>query len=133
MTAGRFPGLLGELARFAAAGIGNTLVTLAVYQIAVGALGPVGAYCLAWAVGIGLVMAVYPRFVFRRGGDWGQGLLMGAVYLVAFVAGWLVTRASAAAGVPDRPIVFLALAVTASLSYLGGRYGGLLLAGRDRG
>lgn len=110
-----------ELLRFLAAGIGNTLVTIAIYQLTVGRLGPVAAYALAWAVGIGLVVTLYPRLVFRREGTVRNGATMGAVYLVAFGLGLAVTALSERAGLHPRAIIFVSAAVTAAFGYLCGR------------
>lgn len=114
-------GWVAELLRFLAAGIGNTLATIAIYQLAVGWLGPVGAYALAWAIGILLVVTLYPRLVFRREGTVRNGATMGAVYLVAFGIGLAVTALSQRAGLHPRAIIFVSAAVTAAFSYLCGR------------
>jgi putative flippase GtrA len=114
-------GRLAELLRFLAAGIGNTLATVAIYQLAVGHLGPLGAYVLAWTVGILLVVTLYPRLVFRRAGSPRNGATMGAVYLVAFLLGLIVTALGERAGLHPRAIIFLSAAVTAAFSYLCGR------------
>ena len=114
-------GWAADFLRFVAAGVGNTLATIAIYQLAVGWLGPVGAYALAWAIGIGLVATLYPRLVFQREGTVRNGAVMGAVYLVAFLLGLAITALAEMAGLHPRAIIFVSAAVTAAFSYLCGR------------
>lgn len=125
--------ILPEIGRFAAAGLGNTLLTILVYQAAVSIMTPLQAYVLAWCVGIGLVMALYPRLVFRRQANLRNGLAMGAVYLVAFGIGCAVTALCTRLQVPDRAIIVAAAAVTSLVSYAGGRMAVAWSQARDGG
>lgn len=120
MTVAR-SGWAAELLRFLAAGVGNTLATIAIYQLAVAWAGPVGAYALAWTVGILLVVTLYPKLVFRREGTVRNGARMGAIYLIAFALGLAVTALSERAGLHPRAIIFVSAATTAAFSYLCGR------------
>ena len=113
--------LAAEIARFLAAGVGNTLATIGVYQLAVGTLGPLGAYVASWCVGIGLVVLLYPRFVFRQETNARRAGLLVFVYAAAFVIGIGVTALLSWLGVPERLIVFVAAAVTSVFSYLSAR------------
>lgn len=113
--------LAAEIARFLTAGVGNTLVTIAVYQLAVGRLGPMGAYIGSWCVGIVLVALLYPRLVFRQ-----QTSLRGAGWLVfiygaAFAIGCSVTALLSWLAVPERLIVFVSAGVTSVLSFICAR------------
>lgn len=114
--------LLGEVARFLAAGVGNTLLTIGVYQIALSFAAPLTAYVIAWAVGVALVALFYPRFVYRRGANWRGAATMIAVYAAAFCLGALITYLCERAGIPPRAIIFISAAITAAFSYLAGRY-----------
>lgn len=125
-------GLLPELGRFAAAGVGNTLLTILVYQAAVTVTSPLTAYVLAWCVGIAIVMGVYPRLVFRREANLLNGAAMGAVYLAAFAIGCGVTALCVRLQVPARAIIVIAAGVTSVFSYLGGRWIGHWLESRPR-
>ena len=120
--------LLGEVARFLAAGVGNTLLTIGVYQIALSFAQPLTAYVIAWAVGVVLVALFYPRFVYRRASNWRGAAAMIAVYAAAFCLGAAITYLCERAGVPPRAIIFIAAAATAAFSYLAGRYATRALA-----
>ncbi len=118
------PGLkamAAEIARFIAAGVGNTLLTIGVYQLAVSFTSPLLAYLIAWCVGIAIVMLVYPSLVFRRTATLANAGTIGAIYVVAFLIGCAVTALSARLQVPDRAIVVIAAAVTSGFTYLCGR------------
>lgn len=120
--------LVAEIGRFLAAGVGNTLLTIGVYQLAIGVMSPLMAYAVAWGVGISLVMGLYPRLVYRRSPSWQDSSGMALIYVVAFVIGCGVTLACSHFGVNDRVIVVIATAVTSTFTYLCGRQLGALLA-----
>lgn len=120
--------ILAEIGRFLAAGAGNTLLTIGIYQLAVGHTGPLLAYGIAWGVGISLVMWLYPRLVFRRDPSWQDSSGMGLIYVLAFAIGCGVTLACSYLGVPDRVIVVIAAATTSVFTYLCGRQLGAWLA-----
>lgn len=113
--------LAAEIGRFLAAGTGNTLLTIGIYQALVGFVSPSAAYAAAWAVGIVIVMTAYPRLVYRADTGWKQGGAIGLVYAVVFLIGLALTGLLERIGVPARLIIVLVAAVTASLSYAGGR------------
>ena len=119
--------ILPELGRFVAAGVGNTLLTILVYQAAVSLTSPLRAYVLAWCVGIAIVMLVYPRLVFRREANLLNAIVMGAIYLAAFAIGCGVTALCVWLHVPDRAIIVIAAGVTSLFSYVGGRQAGVWL------
>lgn len=78
----------GQAIRFLAAGIGNTLLTLLLYQVLLLALPPRPAYALTWIAGIVLVALLYPSRVFgvarpRPATRVGVSL----VYVVSFLLG----------------------------------------------
>lgn len=56
--------LFGEAGRFLIAGLFNTLLTLAVYQLLLMILPPRPAYAATWAIGLAFVAIVYPVRVF---------------------------------------------------------------------
>jgi putative flippase GtrA len=122
------PPLLAEIGRFLAAGVGNTLLTIAIYQLAVGLTGPLVAYAIAWAIGISLVMWLYPRLVFRRNPSWQDSSGMGLIYVLAFAIGCGVTVACTYLGIAERAIVVIAAATTSLFTYVCGRRLGALLA-----
>lgn len=116
--------ILPEIGRFAAAGLGNTLLTILVYQLAVSVTSPLSAYVLSWCVGIAIVMTVYPKLVFKREANLLNAGVMGAIYAVAFAIGCGVTALCVRFQVPDRAIIVIAAGVTSLFSYVGGRQAG---------
>lgn len=119
-----------EITRFVAVGVGNTLLTIGVYQFTVSFTSPLLAYLVAWCVGIAIVMLVYPSLVFRRTATLANAGMIGTVYVVAFLIGCAVTALSARLQIPDRAIIVIATAVTSSFTYLCGRRA-LAQPGRD--
>lgn len=125
MTGAEAPGrppLLRTAAKFLGAGLGNTLATIALYQLLVGPLGAKLAYALAWAAGIVLVVLVYPRFVFGGEGGIGVGLRLGLTYAAVFVVGLGLTAMFDRAGMPPRLSIFAVVAITAALNLVAGRF-----------
>ena len=110
-----------EIGRFLAAGVGYTLLTIGIYQIAVSVMSPIMAYVLAWCFGIALVMGVYPKFVFKREANLLNAGVMGVMYLIAFAIGCGVTVLCTWLQVPERAIIVIAAGVTSLFSYIGGR------------
>ena len=104
---------LGELSRFAGAGLLNTLLTLAAYQALLLVMPPGLAYAAAWLVGICFVAIFYPGFVFRRP-DSGPRQRLGtvAIYSVSFGLGLAIVELSHRHLGLARLSVFLALAAT---------------------
>lgn len=119
--AGR-PPLLRTAIKFLGAGLGNTLATIALYQLLVGPLGAKLAYALAWAAGIVLVVALYPRFVFGGRNSFGTGLRLGLTYAVVFLVGLGLTALFDHWDVPPRLTIFLVVAITATLNLAAGRW-----------
>jgi putative flippase GtrA len=124
--------ILPELGRFVAAGLGNTLVTILVYQAAVSVMAPLAAYVLSWCVGIGIVMLAYPKLVFQRETNLLNAGIMGAIYLVAFGIGCAVTTICVRLQVPDRAIIIVAAGVTSIVAYVCGRQVGAFLPNGSR-
>lgn len=111
-----------EVARFLAAGVGNTMITIVVYQLYVDRLGPMLAYVVSWFVGLMLVLGLYPRFVFHRQATLRTAGRLSMIYGTAFVLGCGVTAGLAWLNMPVRLIVFVAAGVTSAFSYLCARW-----------
>lgn len=110
-----------ELSRFLAAGLGNSVLTLAAYQVLVTVLSPAYAYAAAWTIGIVLVAVFYPTFVFRvRATALSKGVIS-AIYLGSFVVGLILTQSLSYLGLHSRLIVFVVLFVTSGTNFIVGR------------
>jgi putative flippase GtrA len=110
---------LGELSRFTGAGMLNTLLTLAAYQLLLFVMSPAIAYAASWLIGIAFVGILYPGFVFglRNGGP---RVRLGtiAIYAVSFILGLVIVDLSHRHLGLERSSVFLALAVTLTFNFI---------------
>lgn len=115
-------GVAADGLRFLAAGAINTGLTAAVYFMGLPFMSPSVAYAVAWLVGIGFVMIVYPDRVFVGGRrTWRARLLFGALTMAVFAVGLVTLRWLVEAG-SDARIAFLGtLVLTTTLNFLGGR------------
>lgn len=110
--------ILGELSRFAGAGMLNTLLTLAAYQLLLFVMSPGLAYAASWLIGIAFVGMFYPSFVFGlRGGGPRARLGIIAIYAFSFSLGLVIVHLSDRHLGLERLSVFLALAVTLSFNF----------------
>lgn len=110
------PQMLAVAAKFGAAGIVNTLLTLAVYQVALFALSPSPSYAIAWLLGLVFVAAVYPARVFGVKQSLKNSAAAAGTYLVSFVAGLSVVNLGASFG-HERLAAFIAIATTTALNF----------------
>lgn len=91
-----------DATRFALAGIVNTLLTLAIYQLSLLALPHLSAYAISWLVGIAFLVIVYPSRVFPGANQSIKSkALIVLIYLTTFsisalVLDWLVDNYLAA-------------------------------------
>ena len=115
------PGRVAEIGRYLLAGSANTLSTMAVYQLMVTISSPAVAYSLAWLIGLVIVAVAYPKFVFRVTGGWARGGAIAITYAVVFVVGLLLIKLLESLTIHDRLGIFLVMAVTTAMSYLGSR------------
>ena len=112
---------VAELGRFFTVGIANTLITIGIYQLLLTGFGPLWSYAVAWPAGIVIVATVYPRAVYRVSAGAAARVAMVGLYVTVFVIGFLLTRGLDDLGLPARLTIFAVAAVTAALSYFGGR------------
>jgi putative flippase GtrA len=112
-----------QVARFVVLGLGNTLLTGCVYILLAQVLPLTMAYSIAWSLGLAIVAVFSPRFVFKAGGTGPRAKVgVGFAYLVAFLAGLLVTSVLGALGVATNWIVLVSVGTSASISFLGSRF-----------
>lgn len=110
-----------EVLRFVVAGLANSIITIAIYQIFVSYLSPAAAYAGAWVFGILLVAIVYPRAVYRRRASPASRGTIALVYIGSFFLGLSVAQLLTQLGFHPRLMVFAVLIVTSVINYFGGR------------
>jgi putative flippase GtrA len=124
MSAGaRLDGWSGDGVRFVLAGVANTLITLAAYQLLLFIAPAWLAYSASWILGLLFVVAFYPSRVFagaRR--DLAARFWLGASYVAVFLVGLAALRLLEAGQVPPRLAIFAVLALTTVSNFLLGRF-----------
>ena len=126
-------GRVAEIGRYLLAGSANTLSTMAVYQLLVTISSPAVAYSLAWLIGLLIVAVVYPKFVFRVTGGWARGGAIAITYVAVFVVGVLLIKLLDSLAINNRLGIFLVMAVTTTMGYLGSRLAIARTSGRLKG
>lgn len=113
------PDLAQDAVRFLVAGLANTGLTIAAYQVAVTFLSPPVAYALAWALGLVFVYFVYPSRVFVGGrNDRRSRILTIIVYLAGFGIGQVALLAFIATGGDQRAAIFSSLVITTIFNFI---------------
>lgn len=115
-------GVARDASRFLLAGLANTALTLAVYQLLLFALPPGLAYTGAWACGLLFVVVVYPSKVFPEGRT-GRAARMGIAvsYIAVFGIGLVTLEVLERFGVPPRLAIVLVMMVTTVVNFAIGR------------
>jgi len=109
--------------RFVLAGVVNTLITLAAYQVLLFVVPAWLAYTISWAGGLLFVMIFYPARVFagaRR--DLPARVGLATSYAVVFVLGLVTLRVLGNFGLSSRIAIFGVLAMTTALNFVLGRF-----------
>jgi putative flippase GtrA len=110
-----------EISRFLIAGLTNTALSLAVFQVLVTFLDPGIAYSLSWLSGLLFVAIAYPTFVFNVHRNWANALALTIVYASVFVLGVLLIRTSEALLLNLRVAIFIVVIITTISNYVGSR------------
>jgi putative flippase GtrA len=110
-----------EISRFLIAGLTNTALSLAVFQVLVTFLDPGIAYALSWLGGLLFVAITYPTFVFNAHRNWANALALIVVYASVFVLGLLLIRTSEALLLNLRVGIFIVVIITTISNYIGSR------------
>ena len=112
-----------DAVRFGLSGLLNTIVGVAVYQMALWWFAPTTAYVLAWMCGIAMVALLHPTVVFRgnKAGHLRRWANI-ASYVLAFCFGllatnWLVDNAD----IPERLVIFPVIVATTCTNFLFSR------------
>jgi putative flippase GtrA len=112
-----------RLLRFVAAGTGNTLISLGVYQAALFFMGHLPAYLLAYAVGIALAYYLYARHVFHAQTSKRGFALFAVFYTVAGAIGSAVNSGLIEGlGWHARLAIFVTVLLMLPVNYLGSRW-----------
>jgi len=111
-----------DAARFIVAGAINTALTILVYEVAMSFLPASLSYGIAWLVGIGFLMIVYPEKVFPGGRTRvTDRLFLAASYALIFVLGLGVLRIATMASVSPRIAIVIAVIVTTAANFFSSR------------
>lgn len=122
MAAPKREHLAADATRFLAAGAVNTGLTSAIYLALLMFTSPSVAYAIAWLVGLGFVMIVYPDRVFVGGARSAKArIALGATTIAVFLAGLLTLRMLVALTEAPRLSFFATLAFTTLLNFVAGR------------
>jgi putative flippase GtrA len=106
-------------ARYLVTGGVNTGVTYALYLLLLKVLPYGQAYTLTYVLGIALAYALQVRFVFKVDASWRTFLRFPMVYLVQYLAGWLVLRVLVERGLmPEQYAMLVVIAVTVPLGFV---------------
>jgi putative flippase GtrA len=121
---------LRQLGRFLLVGGSNTAITLALFVALQQWLAPALAYTVVFVLGLAYTTAMTARVVFGARLVWRTALGFAAWYLLVYGVGLLVVQSLHAVWAPSGVVTaLLTVAVTAPLSFLGGR---LLFTPRTR-
>jgi|GEM_PF-2165385 len=116
---GRAATVTADAGRFLGAGILNTLLTLAVYQLLLFIAPSVIAYTATWMIGIATVALVYPSHVFRGGSTTKTArALTGGIYAISFLIGMAAIQVLSVALGSERLAIFGALGVTTVFNFI---------------
>jgi putative flippase GtrA len=112
-----------QLGRFVAAGAVNTLLSCAIYQLALFAVGHIPAYVIAYIAGTAIAYFGYSKYVFRTGLWSGQPVLFVLFYAFSLGAGTAVNAMMVEYwGVSERIAIFATIALMLPFNYLGSRW-----------
>jgi hypothetical protein len=122
--------LVGDAKRFLGAGLTNTLITFAAYQLLLFVLPATASYAVTWIIGLAFVALVYPSYVFKGGDDSlsGRAYVVG-VYIISFGIGVLTIYALDNAFGVKRISIVIALIATTVFNFLAM---GAVLRGRRK-
>lgn len=115
-------GIRLEASRFLVAGLCNTALTLAVYQIALYNFSQQVSYAVSWLCGLAFVVAVYPSRVFGNRAPTARSLVGFAIcYFSIFIVGLAAIKLLSCTNLPPRTVIVPVLAITTSANFLIGR------------
>jgi len=112
----------GDLLRFLLAGGLNTLLTLAVFQIALFVTNASIAYAISWIAGILFVVMFYPTRVFPEGRTGPRDrIALGASYVAMFLLGLGLLNVLTWLGMQPRISIVIVLAFTTAANFVASR------------
>ncbi|EGV19425.1 GtrA family protein [Thiocapsa marina] len=115
-------GLLGDGLRFALVGAGNTLFTLAVFQLLLFWLSPLPSYYLSWAIGLAVLLVAFPSYVFKGSTAtvW-RTISTVAIYLASLLIGGILLSELTSIGISPRLGILIAIAFTTLFNFAASR------------
>lgn len=116
-------GVVGDVLRFAVAGIINTSLTIVVYQILLFYFDSRLSYSISWMIGLLFVAVFYPSRVFVGGrADTRIRLGLAASYGSIFLLGLGLMEILNLFGVPPRISIFVTLGFTTVVNFVAGHF-----------
>lgn len=115
-------GLLGDGLRFALVGAGNTLFTLAVFQLLLFWLSPLPSYYLSWAIGLAVLLVAFPSYVFKGSTAtvW-RTISTVAIYLASLLIGGVLLSELTAIGISPRLGILITIGFTTLFNFAASR------------
>lgn len=107
--------------RFLAVGGANTVATSAAFYGLAALLPARVAFTVVYVAGLAFVVAATPRYIFGSRSSWARRLLLALWYVATYGVGIAVISILSALSAPRLLLVLGTVAVTAPLSFLGGR------------
>lgn len=114
--------LLGDGLRFVLVGVGNTLLTLLIFQALLFHLSPLVSYYVSWAIGLAVLITAFPRYVFKGSAltAW-RAVLTVVIYLISVLSGgWLLNQLTAL-GIMPRVGILMTVAFTTIFNFAASR------------
>ena len=113
---------LHRILRFLVVGAANTLLTIALYQLLLPAIGHVAAYGLSYIAGVAIGYRLYARHVFAAQTSPRAFAGFALLYVCAgLIGGGLNTVLIESLGVHARLAILITVAVMLPVNYLGSR------------
>ena len=122
MTSLQQGGRMQTWLRFGAAGMVNTLVSIACYQVALFFMGPVPAYLLGYAVGVVLSYTLYAHQVFHTRPS-ARSLFVFTVFygVMGLIGSGLNALLAESFHIHERLVIVITIALLLPVNYLGSR------------
>lgn len=101
-------------------GLINTMLTLIIYQVLLFFVSYDFAYISSWVIGVGIVFAFYPKYIFKQiGVRLIDKIYVTTCYIINFFLSVLFLQFLVNYGVKERLAIFAVIIFTATLNFIG--------------